>query len=130
MRLPCAIRPYRETQRKYIANFVPSHSKQKVMLNFNLKPATEKRLRKILAAHSDMDAFFKNAIEYQINELKKELLNISSDLKKFEVKYKLRSEDFYSDFQAGKRGDEEDGIIWAGIYEMQMQSRKRLDELV
>ena len=99
------------------------------MLNFNLTPATEKRLRKILAAHSDVDTFFKNAIEYQINELKKELLHISSDLKKFELKYKLRSEDFYSDFQAGKRGDEEDNMIWAGIYEMQLQSKKRLDAL-
>lgn len=99
------------------------------MLNFNLSPATEKRLRKILAVHSDVDAFFKNAIDYQINELKKELLNISSDLKKFEVKYGLKSKDFYSDFQAGKRADDEDDMIWVGIYEMQLKSKKRMDAL-
>ncbi|MCF8459170.1 MAG: hypothetical protein K9G46_00460 [Flavobacteriales bacterium] len=99
------------------------------MLNFNLSPTTEKRLKKILAAHSDVDAFFKNAIDYQINELKKELLNISSDLKKFEVKQGLKSKDFYSDFQAGKRADDEDDMIWAGIYEMQLKSKERLDAL-
>lgn len=100
------------------------------MLNFNLEASTEKKLRKILASYSDANAFFKSAIDFQINELKKEILNISSDLKKFEERYKLSSADFYAEFQAGKRGDDEDEMVWAGIYEMQQKSKERLAELV
>ncbi len=51
------------------------------------------------------------------------------DLKQFEEQYSLSSEEFYRQFESGKLGDKEDYMIWAGIYEMLLQNKKRLGEL-
>ena len=100
------------------------------MLNFNLEPETERKLQRVLSSYKNTDTFFKNAIQYQISELKKEIININSDLKEFEVKNKMTSADFYAAFKDGKRGEEQDEIIWAGIYELQLKSKERLDALL
>ena len=47
----------------------------------------------------------------------------------FENKYDLASKKFYEKFESGKLGDDEDFIIWAGVYEMLNQNYKRLLEL-
>jgi hypothetical protein len=41
----------------------------------------------------------------------------------------MSSKDFYQKFKASEFGDDEDFIIWAGIYEMLGQNQKRLVEL-
>jgi len=100
------------------------------MLNFNLEPEMEKKLKQILASYSNQNLFFNNAIQYQINELKKEIVNIESDLKEFELKYDVSSEDFYAQYKRGEKGDDEDVMIWAGIFEMQLKSKKQLETLL
>lgn len=50
-------------------------------------------------------------------------------MKKFEQKYRLSTEEFYRKFKSGELGDDEDFILWSGIYEMQQESNRRLAEL-
>lgn len=103
------------------------------MLQFNLdlKPNTEKIFRKILNSYKDRhDLLVKNIFDYQIGELQKEILNIELDLKSYEKKYQLSTEDFYQKYSAGKFGDDTDYMIWAGIYEMLQRSKKKLRELL
>jgi hypothetical protein len=43
---------------------------------------------------------------------------ISSLLAKYEKKYGMASDEFYSLFTSGKLDDRKDFIIWAGIFDM------------
>jgi hypothetical protein len=98
-------------------------------LNLNLKPDTEKKIKQILAQLSDQDIFFQDIINHRISELKKGIVNKGIDLQKFEEKYNLSSEEFYRKFGNGELGDDEDFMVWSGIYEMQQQDRQTLTEL-
>lgn len=95
----------------------------------DLKEETKKKLKKILDQYSDKEVFAKNIIEYETSQLKNGIVNILIDLKKFEKKYQIASKDFYQKFESGEVGDDEDYMIWAGIYEMLTQNQKRLAEL-
>jgi len=95
----------------------------------DLKNETKEKLKKILDQYSDKEVFTKNIIEYETSQLKKGIINIQLDLKTFEKKYGLSSKEFYQKFTSGEFGDDEDYIIWAGIYEMLGQNQKRLTDL-
>ena len=98
-------------------------------LKLDLKDETEEKLKKILAQYSDKEIFAKNIIGYETSELKKAIVNIQVDLRNFEKKYNLSSDEFSQKFETGKLGDDEDYIIWAGLYEMLTKNVKRLAEL-
>ncbi|MCK4764766.1 MAG: hypothetical protein KAW12_21385 [Candidatus Aminicenantes bacterium] len=94
-------------------------------LSVELQPKTEQKIKKILDQHSDKEVFFQESIESQVNELKNGIINIEIDLKEFEHRYQLSSCEFYRQFKEGELGDEEDFITWAGIYEMQLENKKK-----
>lgn len=98
-------------------------------IELQLSPQTEKRLRSILAQYQDQEAFAQSIIAYQISELKRAILNLRLNLREFEEKYGMTSEEFYREFQSGHLGDAEDFIIWAGLYEMYEENRSKLEEL-
>ena len=60
------------------------------------------------------------------DKLKREIAKIQIDLNK----YKIKTPKFYEKFEEGKRGDSKDFIIWSGIYELQLDSKKRLSKLI
>ena len=101
------------------------------MLNLQLhvRPHTEQQLKKILMATQDQERFAQNIIAYHIAELQKGILNIRLDLKQFEEQHQLSTETFYQRFQEGNLGDNEDAMIWAGLYEMLQMNEQRLQEL-
>lgn len=98
-------------------------------LQLHLRPQTEQRLRAILASAQDEEAFAQNIIAYQIAELKKAVVNIRLDLKGFEEKYKLSSDEFYHKYMQSQSDDSEDAMLWAGLYEMLRDNESRLREL-
>ena len=42
----------------------------------------------------------------------------------------MSSEEFYQKFEQGLTGDNEDFIVWSGIYEMFYENEKKLSELI
>ncbi len=70
-----------------------------------------------------------NIIAYQIAELRKGVLNIRLDLKRFEAQYQQSSEEFYQHFEQGQTDDSEDALLWAGLYEMLQDNERRLEAL-
>ena len=68
-------------------------------------------------------------LHFKISELEKANTSIKIDLRKFEIKYNLKSEEFYNKFEAGKFGDEDDFMIWAGIYEFYIDNKKELSKI-
>lgn len=98
-------------------------------LQLHIQPQTEYRLKKILTYTHDEEMFARNIIAYQINELQKGILNMKLDMRQFEKKYQLSTEEFYRQFEEGISGDNEDFIVWSGIYEMFCENEQRLREL-
>ncbi len=98
-------------------------------LQLHIQPQTEQKLRTILTYTHDEEMFARNIISYQINELQKGILNLRLDLKQFEEKYQMSTDEFYRQFQKGISGDSEDFIVWSGIYEMFRENERRLQEL-
>lgn len=98
-------------------------------LNINLQPQTEQRLKYLISKNKDAEHFFKDFITYKIAQLEKAIFNIEKDLRKYELKYKLSSEEFYKQFEDGKFGDEDDYMIWSGIYELYLENKTELNNL-
>jgi hypothetical protein len=101
------------------------------MLNIQLtiQPQTEQRLRKILNNTQDYEAFAQGIINYQITELQKAILNIQLDLQSYEKNYQMPSDSFYEKFLQGDLNDDEDFMIWSGLYELLIENKNKLCEL-
>jgi hypothetical protein len=101
------------------------------MLNFQLaiQPKTEQRLRKILNNTQDVEAFAQGIINYQITELQKAILKSQLDLQSYEKSYQMPSDSFYEKFLQGDLNDDEDFIIWSGLYELLIENKNKLCEL-
>ena len=101
------------------------------MLDFQLaiQPQTEQRLRKILNNIQDVEAFAQGIINYQITELQKAILNIQLDLQSYEKNYQMPSDNFYEKFLQGELNDDEDFMIWSGLYELLIENKNKLCEL-
>jgi hypothetical protein len=102
------------------------------MLDFHLsvQPKTEERLKIILNSIENEENFAQSIINSQIERLQKAILNLRLDLKAFEQKYQIKSEQFYQEFSQGILADEEDFIIWSGLYEMLSQNEIQLQKLI
>ena len=101
------------------------------MLNLQLdvKPNTEVRLRRLLSQMQDTEEFAQNIIAFRISELRRGVLNLRIDLKRFEDQYQMSSETFYNRFEQGQIEDAEDNMLWAGLYEMYSENQQQLQDL-
>jgi hypothetical protein len=98
-------------------------------LKLDLQPQLEEKIKYILSSYSDKNIFFKELISNKIIELERSVTNIEKDLRKFELKYRMDSEKFYSEFENGNFGDEDDYMIWSGIFELYLKNQKELGKL-
>lgn len=73
-----------------------------------------------------VDKFF----EYHINRLKREIARMQLALNKYEKKYDMSSEQFYKKIEAEELGDDKDFVMWSGIYELLLDSKKQLSLLI
>ena len=102
------------------------------MLDFyrSVQPKTEQRLKIILNSVEDEESFAQSIINDQVARLQRVILNLRLDLKIFEEKYQITSEQFYQEFSQSILADEEDFMIWSGLYEMLSQNEIQLQKLV
>ena len=98
-------------------------------INVELKPHVEKSLKYIISQQTKEEDFFQDFILYKILELKKANSNIKKDMRRFERKYKLSSNEFYAKFEEGKFGDEDDFMLWSGIYELYQTNSNELSKI-
>ena len=100
-----------------------------ITLNIKLQPDIEQRLNYLISKKGDIELFFKDFLSYKIAQLEKAIFNIEKDLRKYELKYNLTSKVFYQKFEEGELGDEDDYMIWSGIYEMLQENRTELKQI-
>lgn len=70
------------------------------------------------------DIMFGKFIEFHRKNTEREIARMQVDLQAFEKEYSMDSASFFSDFENGLLDDKEDYILWSGIYEMQLNSKK------
>lgn len=88
------------------------------------------KLNKLVSFFGDKETLFASFIEYHKKKAQREISRMQQDLDKFEEKYKMSSTIFFEQFESGKLDDSQDFILWSGIYEMQLASKQKLQELI
>ncbi len=71
----------------------------------------------------------KKIIAYETRKTRKELESLKEELRAYEAKYNMTSEDFYNKFTNGLVGDDADYFEWSAIYKMYSRSLERLSIL-
>ncbi|RLT45262.1 MAG: hypothetical protein DWI57_01130 [Chloroflexi bacterium] len=56
-----------------------------------------------------------------------DLLELAADLRCFEEKHEMASDEFYSGFQTGKMGDDLDIMEWAAVYDLYLRTRREIE---
>jgi hypothetical protein len=85
-----------------------------------------KKLDNLIRYFGSKDLLFNNFIEYHKRNIQREISQMQVDLNVYEDKYQLSSDSFYDKFERGEVEDSKDFILWAGLYEMQLDSKKKL----
>ena len=65
----------------------------------------------------------------ELDTCKRQLGQLQQDLAEFEQRYAVPSAQFYSEYQAGNRGDAMDYVEWASLVQMSDQLRERMASL-
>lgn len=76
------------------------------------------------------ELMFSSFIEFHAKKLKREIASMQEDLNKYEQNYKMKSSDFFKQFENGKLDDSQDFTLWSGIYEMQLDCKRKLQKLL
>ncbi len=88
------------------------------------------KVEKLVDSYTNKNILFEQIIESQKDKIRQEINEIDKDLKKYEAKYTMSSENFYDKFEKGEAGDSHDFMIWAGIYEMQLKRKIKLEKIL
>jgi len=69
-------------------------------------------------ASSLMDSTLQKLLSYEAQESEAQLAQLTADLREFEQKYQMSSDDFYRRFSAGETDDRMDYVEWASLAQM------------
>ncbi|MFT5916553.1 MAG: glycerophosphoryl diester phosphodiesterase [Flammeovirgaceae bacterium] len=98
-------------------------------ITIELDNSLAEKLDSLMRFFGSKDMMFSQFIEYHRKNAQREIARMQIDLDAYEAKYEMDSETFYQSFEKGDLDDSKDYMLWSGIYEMQLDSKKRLAEL-
>ncbi|MGB3852554.1 MAG: hypothetical protein WA958_21490 [Tunicatimonas sp.] len=100
-----------------------------IPVTIHLDTDVAKQWNKLVDVFGNQNILFGDFIEFYKKNAQREIARIEVDLTTYEDKYNMASEVFHEKFERGELADSQDFIVWSGIYEMQMESKKKLAEL-
>ncbi len=95
----------------------------------DLQPQIANKFDTYIKLFGNQELMFDKFISYHVNRLKREIARMQNTLNKYEEKYKMETNRFYKLFDNGELGDAKDYMLWAGIYELQIDSKQKLSQL-
>ncbi len=99
-------------------------------ITIELNSDLAQKVEKLVDSYGEhKNILFENFIKEHKSRIESEIAEIQKDLDKFEKMYSMSSEKFYDKCEKGETDDSSDFIIWSGIYEMQLDSKKKLKEI-
>lgn len=99
-------------------------------VSFELQPNIANKIQKYVQLFGSKEIMFDKFIDYHVNRIKREIALMQIDLDHYEKLYNMSSESFFEQFESGQLGDGKEFIIWSGIFEMQMNCKQKLQELL
>ncbi|MEL6717822.1 MAG: hypothetical protein AAFO82_00775 [Bacteroidota bacterium] len=87
------------------------------------------KVNKLVQFFGSKELLFTNLIEFHQKRIRREIAQIQKDLNQYEQQYEMSSAVFFEQFENGQLEDSQDFILWSGIYEMQLNSKNKLEEL-
>ncbi|MEM8527576.1 MAG: hypothetical protein AAGG68_23240 [Bacteroidota bacterium] len=88
------------------------------------------KMDKLVQFFGSKDLLFAHFIDFHKKKIQREIARIQKDLEQYEQQYSMPSAVFFEQFENGKLEDTKDFILWSGIYEMQLNSKQKLEQLV
>jgi hypothetical protein len=82
-----------------------------------------------IGAGAIIDSTLSKLIDIQIAMYRSNIKEISAELKGFEKKFGMSSEECYRRFESGELGDKGDFFEWIGLYENILLYKKRIEML-
>lgn len=76
-----------------------------------------------------MDRTLDKLFSVEAAEAQKDVEELRADLLRFEERFGMTSEDFYTRFEAGEIGDDADFIEWASFFDMYQNAKSRFEAL-
>ncbi len=99
-------------------------------ITFELQNEIAAKMDNLVHFFGSKELMFSSFIEFHAKKLKREIASMQEDLDKYELSYKMKSADFFEQFEKGKLDDTKDFILWSGIYEMQLDCKQKLQKLL
>jgi len=99
-------------------------------ITIELESNLANKVKKYFNYFENKDTIFENFIDYQIKKIKRGIARMQIELDKYEKIYGIKTEVFFEKFENGEFGDETDFMMWAGIYEIQLDSKNELNQLL
>ena len=100
-----------------------------------MQTSTLDKLKKLTSLYlqgyqSDViDQTLEKVITLESTRMRRELESFLTDLRIFEQKYRMSSENFSARFHAGELGDDPDFFEWSALYDMTKTLREHLKNL-
>jgi len=98
-------------------------------ITIELESNLANKVKKYFNYFENKNTIFENFIDYQIKKIQRGIARMQIELDKYEKIYGIKTEVFFEKFENGEFGDETDFMIWAGIYEFQLDSKNKLNLL-
>ena len=99
-------------------------------ITLNLQPKIANRFDRYINLFGSEEIMFDKFLSYHENRIKREISRMQNALIKYEEKYEMKTSEFHKLFDKGKLGDAKDYMLWAGIYELQLDSKQKLSQLL
>lgn len=99
-------------------------------VKIELDTATAGKFDDYVSLFGGKELMFNEFIRYHISRIKRGIAQMQADLDKYELKYSMKTADFYRQFENGTLGDDNDFMLWAGIYELQTEAKNKLSKLL
>jgi len=99
-------------------------------LTLTLQPTYMGKMQTLINVFGNNNLLIDNFFDYHTNRLKREIGRMQFALQKYEIKYNMTSKEFYRKLENGEVGDDRDFVMWSGIYELLLDSKKQLSQLI
>ncbi|HAX78564.1 MAG TPA: hypothetical protein DCY88_22710 [Cyanobacteria bacterium UBA11372] len=86
-------------------------------------------LKETYPARSEIDKILGKLLAISLSQYRLRLKRYEQDMREFDRRYEMNSENFYQRFEAGELGDEIDFFEWSSLYELRQDILNKIHQL-
>ena len=86
-------------------------------------------LKETYTDQSELDQILGKLLDISLSQHRLRLKRYEQDMREFDRRYEMNSENFYQRFEAGELGDEIEFFEWSGLYELRQDILNKIHQL-